>query len=122
MANLGNKRVMARNLSYYVERSGKNQKEIALAIGISPAALNGWINANKYPRIDMIEKLANYFGILKSDLIEEKTESHREMQQKNDILSDIILKLNSDDDFLFIVERLSKMDHQKISSLRTFLK
>lgn len=31
-----------------------------------------WINAKTYPRIDKIELMANYFGIEKSDLVEDK--------------------------------------------------
>ena len=32
-----------------------------------------WVNGKTYPRIDKIEMLANYFGIKKSDLIEDKS-------------------------------------------------
>lgn len=66
------KEVFARNLQYYMDKSGKNQKEIAQIVGVSAPALCDWLNAKKYPRIDKIEMLANYFGILKSDLIEDK--------------------------------------------------
>lgn len=72
MSSLGNKEVFAENLIYYVNRSGKDQKEIAAVIGVAPSTFNEWIKAKKYPRIDKIELLANYFGILKSDLIEDK--------------------------------------------------
>ena len=75
MSDLGNKAVFAQNLSYYVERSGKTQKEIAEMLNVSPASFNNWIKGVKYPRIDKIEMLSNYFGILKSDLIEEKKEA-----------------------------------------------
>ena len=75
MSDLGNKAVFAQNLSYYVERSGKTQKEIAEMLNVSPASFNNWIKGVKYPRIDKIEMLSNYFGILKSDLIEEKKET-----------------------------------------------
>ena len=72
MSSIGNKEVFARNLRYYLEMSGKTQKEVALAIGVTPASLNEWFKMKKYPRIDKIELLARYFGILKSDLIEDK--------------------------------------------------
>lgn len=75
MSGLGNKEIFAKNLSYYLERSGKTQKEIAEMLGVSPASFNNWIKGVKYPRIDKIEQLANYFHILKSDLIEEKKET-----------------------------------------------
>ena len=74
MSNIGNKEIFAKNLTYYVERSGKDQKVIAEVIGVAPSTFNEWMKAKKYPRIDKIEMLANYFGILKSDLIEEADE------------------------------------------------
>ena len=70
MSNLGNKEIFAKNLSYYVEHSGRDQRVVAEAIGVAPSTFNEWVKGRKYPRIDKIEMLANYFGILKSDLIE----------------------------------------------------
>lgn len=80
MSDIGNKEIFAKNLLYYIERHGKDQKEIAEIIGVAPSTFNAWVKAKKYPRIDTIEKLANYFGILKSDLIEghESTDSFKE--------------------------------------------
>lgn len=66
------KDVMAKNLRKYMERSGKTQKEMSEIVGVSTATFSEWINGKKYPRIDKIEIMAEYFGILKSDLIEEK--------------------------------------------------
>jgi transcriptional regulator with XRE-family HTH domain len=75
MSNLGNKEVFAKNLAYYLEKSGRDQKEVAEVVGVAPSTFNEWMKAKKYPRIDKIEILANYFGILKSDLIEEVSEN-----------------------------------------------
>ena len=72
MSSIGNKEVFSRNLRFYLETTDKTQKEVALAIGVTPASLNEWVKGKKYPRIDKIELLAIYFGILKSDLIEDK--------------------------------------------------
>lgn len=69
---------MAENLTGYVERSGKTQKELAAIVGVSPSTLSDWMKGKKYPRIDKIERLASFFGITKSDLIEEK---HAEKQR-----------------------------------------
>jgi transcriptional regulator with XRE-family HTH domain len=74
MSNLGNKEIFAKNLAYYLERSGRDQREVAEALGVAPSTFNEWVKARKYPRIDKIEMLANYFGILKSDLIEKVSE------------------------------------------------
>ena len=76
MSGIGNKKIFAKNLSYYVKRSGRDQKEIAEALGVAASTFNEWVKGKKYPRIDKIEMLANYFGILKSDLIEDKEEKN----------------------------------------------
>ena len=76
MSNIGNKEIFAKNLSYYVDRCGKDQKEIAVVVGVAPSTFNEWVKGKKYPRIDKIEILANYFGILKSDLIEDKEQKN----------------------------------------------
>lgn len=62
----------AHNLQKYIEKKGKTQKEVAEAIGVSAPTLNEWTKGKKLPRMGKIEKLANYFGCEKSDLIEDK--------------------------------------------------
>ena len=121
MSNLGNKETMAKNLRYYVERSGKTQRELCEIFGVATSTFNDWLKAKKYPRIDKIEIMANYFGILKSDLIEEKGEERKEMQKKNDILSDIILKLNKDAELLEMVAILSTLDIEKRAAVKPVL-
>ena len=84
MSNIGNKEIFSRNLLYYLERKGKTQREVADAINVSTSAFNEWATGRKYPRIDKIEKLANYFGIQKSDLIEDKKKKSTEEQMLTD--------------------------------------
>ena len=72
MSSLGNKEIFARNLKYYIERCGKDRRELAEIWGFPYSTLSEWLNARKYPRIDRIEIMADYFGIQKSDLIEEQ--------------------------------------------------
>lgn len=121
MSNLGNKETMAKNLRYYVERSGKTQRELCEIFGVATSTFNDWLKAKKYPRIDKVEIMANYFHILKSDLIEEKSEERKEMQKKNDVLSDIILKLNEDEELLELVEALSKLGFEKRAAVKPVL-
>jgi transcriptional regulator with XRE-family HTH domain len=101
MSNLGNKEVLAKNLAYYLERSGKDQKEVAEVLGVAPSTFNEWMKAKKYPRIDKIEMLANYFGILKSDLIEEVREdgyspSEPQLTEGEKVLLDLFNRVPED--------------------------
>lgn len=76
MAEINNeeeqRQIFRRNLMRYVSSSGKMQKEIADAIGVSQQTFNSWYRGIAMPRIGKIEKLANYFGCQKSDLLGEK--------------------------------------------------
>lgn len=78
MSDIGNKEIFARNLAFYIERSGKTQKDLSLEWGIATSTINNWVMGKKYPRMDKVEMMANYFGILKSDLIEDKTKTPAE--------------------------------------------
>ena len=71
MNGLGNKEIMARNIRKYMNLSGKDRNEICKDLGISYSTFTDWVNANKYPRIDKIELMANYFGITKADLVQD---------------------------------------------------
>lgn len=66
-----NRNVFAKNLKYQMAVHKKSRKDISDALGISYFTVSDWVNGKKYPRMDKVELLANYFGILKSDLIEE---------------------------------------------------
>lgn len=94
MSGLGNKEILAKNLKRYIESSGKDRKELADIWGFPYSTLTDWINAKKYPRIDRIQIMADYFGILKSDLVEEKMTEEKE--KDNDIMADIIVRMRMD--------------------------
>lgn len=73
---MDNKNIFAYNLKRYMELKGKSRNDISEALGISYFTVSDWVNGKKYPRMDKVEMLANYFGIQKSDLIEEKEEKN----------------------------------------------
>ena len=114
------KEVFAKNLRYYMESRGKNQKELAEIVGVSAPTMNDWLKAKKYPRIDKIEIMADYFGILKSDLIEEKTTP--EIEKDNDTLSSIIVRMTRDKEFFSVVESLYALDSEQIKGIQGMLK
>jgi transcriptional regulator with XRE-family HTH domain len=64
--------IFAANLRHYIKSSGRTQKELAEYVGVSSPTMHDWCKGKKLPRMDKIEKLSNYFGIEKSDLLEDK--------------------------------------------------
>lgn len=67
---MDNKEILATNLRKYMELNGKTREDISKALGYSYFTVTSWVNGTKYPRMDKITALANYFGIKISDLIE----------------------------------------------------
>ena len=61
--------VFAKNLSYYIQQSGKTQKEIADELGVASSSFNNWAVGNTYPRPEKMEMLAEYFGVTVPELI-----------------------------------------------------
>lgn len=113
-----NKNTFATNLKRYMALNEKSRKDLANDLGISYYTVTDWVNGKKYPRMDKVEKLAQYFGILKSDLIEEKTEDHRKMQKNNDIITDAVVRMRTDEDFFSIVECLLSLEADKLSIIK----
>ena len=86
---LGNKKIMAKNIQYYMDLYNKTRNDICQGLGIKYTTFTDWIKANTYPRIDKIELMANYFNIEKSDLIEEHNKES--VQSDRPLPSNIIL-------------------------------
>ena len=103
------KKIFSKNLSFYLEKSGKSQKEVAKAIGVIPQTFNTWCTGQSIPRMGSVQALADYFGIGKSDLIEEKSDQAIELTKKDekDIakrLEQTLDQLESDQDGLMFSE------------------
>ena len=98
MSNIGNKETFAKNLTYYLSICGKEQKEVAGDIGVATSTFNEWVKGKKYPRIDKIEMLANYFRIKKSDLIEDKktTPEEQGLSEGEKMLLDLFRQIPED--------------------------
>lgn len=119
MTALGNKAILSKNLKYYIERSGKDRRELAETWGFPYSTVTEWINGRKYPRIDRIEIMADYFGIQKSDLIEDKLTEEKE--KDNNIMADVIVRMRMDKDFFEVIESLYALDSEKIAGFKKML-
>ena len=73
MSSLGNKEIMAKNIQYYMDKYEKTRQDMCDALGVKYTTFTDWVKGNSYPRIDKIELMANYFGISKADLVEERS-------------------------------------------------
>ena len=66
-----NKIILSKNLAFHMEKKGVDRNQLCADLGFKYSTVSEWLSAKKYPRMDKIEMLSNYFNINKSDLIEE---------------------------------------------------
>ena len=74
MKDVGNKEIMGRNITRLMNEAGKTRNDVCRDLGFRYSTFTEWVNGKKYPRIDKIEMMADYFHVQKSDLIEAQTE------------------------------------------------
>ena len=69
------KRIFSKNLRKYMSLNNKTQVDLINDLGFNKSAVSTWCNGTRLPRMDKVDALAKYFGIRRSDLIEDKSES-----------------------------------------------
>ena len=50
-------------LSQIIRASGKDQKDVATAAGITPVTLSRWVNGHRVPRADDFQRVAEVLGL-----------------------------------------------------------
>lgn len=115
-----NKQVLARNIKIYMNRKGVTTQMMCDDLGFKYTTVMDWLKAVTYPRIGKIEAMANYFGIQKSDLIEDKL--MEETKQKNDVALDIVARLGEDEKFCDAVKLLYQLDDEKLVGVAAMLR
>lgn len=81
------KRIFSKNLRYYLNLNNMQQKELAQILGIRPSTITNWLKQTAMPQVSTIQKIADYFRIGKSDLVDEKLDSNSNLDAR--IISDI---------------------------------
>lgn len=132
MKNEWDIKIYTDNFEKYMRMSGKNQKEIAAAVGVSAPTVNDWLKGKKMPKMQNVQKLADLFHVNLSDLVERKVTE--KMGKNSDIMVEITVRMGSDLEFREIVKRnysdedffslckvLCKLDADQIASVRTML-
>lgn len=64
--------IFARNLNDLMTRRGLSQADIAAKLDVTAAAVSAWCLGKKYPRIDVMQRLADLLGATLSALTTEE--------------------------------------------------
>ena len=112
MSNLDNKKTMSNNLKRYLRINKVSRTQLSENLGISYSTISDWVNGKSYPRIDKIEMMANYFGINKSDLVEDKA-NQKEIDIAN-MVNDLMDNLNSNQALMYSGEPMDEVTKELV--------
>ena len=59
----------AQNLKNIMQKQNKTQSDLVKDLSFRQATVSDWLNGKKYPRMDKVEKLANYLGVSINELL-----------------------------------------------------
>lgn len=78
------RKIVANNIKKLVQEKGITQKELAKAIGMSQNIITEYVKLRSFPPAGVIQKMADYFGVNKSDIDTTWKPSH------SDIINEIV--------------------------------
>ena len=97
--------IIAKNISYQLESKNKTQSDLAEYIGVSQTTVSNWCRGEKIPRMKKIDMICDYFGIKRSDLMEDKSDdfilNKRDKKQIEEIINEAKEKLTSQEGLMF---------------------
>lgn len=114
------KRIFAKNLNYYITKSGKQQKEVAEELGFSYTTFNTWCKGKILPKAGKIQAIADYFRVLTTQL----TDDHPYIEDEalDEFLKIVQKIVQTDKDFVNMVMDYYYMDDDKKKLFCNFYK
>ena len=115
------KKIFSRNLLRYLSLNNKSQKEVADAIGVSPQTFNTWCQGIALPRMGKVQLLADYFHIIKSDLLEEHTQESDTPYYLNEDAREMAQFLFDNPDYKVLFDASRKVKKEDIEKVKCMI-
>lgn len=110
--------IIAENITYFRKQRGITQKELAKEVGITASTMTDYMKLRSAPSFGVIQKLANYFGVKKSDIDTTfKEESTNSLPDTPDLLTqqitDKVVQLTPDNKKIVLRTSEELLERQK---------
>lgn len=108
------------NLKKYLKEKKKTQKELAEYLEVSPAIVSYYIKGINTPRMDKIDKISEFFGIERSDLIghnldlEKSNNTDIQNIDISNMVNDLMENLNSTQTLMFKGEPMDEVTKELV--------
>ena len=99
------------------QAKGMTQEELGAILGVQKSAIAKYesgrvINIKR----STLKKISDILDIPPIELVFD--EEHREMQKKNDTMTDVVVRMRTDEDFLSIIEGLNQLTPVQLASVK----
>lgn len=110
------------NLKKYLKEQRKTQKDLAEYLEVSPAIVSYYIKGINTPRMDKIDKISEFFGIERSDLIghnldlnnPNKTDNQNDNIDISNMVNDLMKNLNSTQTLMYKGEPMDEVTKELV--------
>lgn len=108
------------NLKRYLKEKKKTQKDLAEYLEVSPAIVSYYIKGINTPRMDKIDKISEFFGIERSDLIGHNLDLNKSNNTDNqnidisNMVNDLMENLNSTQTLMYKGEPMDEVTKELV--------
>ena len=85
---------IGKNIKRLRESRGLTQTELGKIAGVTDKAVSTWENGSADPRMGAVQKMADYFGVRKSDILDDDSSLSYELSEDEQRLLDVYRSLN----------------------------
>ena len=115
------RKIFVKKLNYYMNKNGKTQMDLMKDLGLSSSTVSNWCTGQKLPRMGKIQMLADYFGINKSDLLEEKSEHEEPSYYFDDDARELAEFMFKNPEYKVLFDASRKVKKEDIEFVKQFM-
>lgn len=110
-------KIIAENITHFRKQRGITQKELAKEVGITASTMTDYMKLRSAPSFGVIQKLADYFGVKKSDIDTTFKEESSSLPDASDLLTqqitDKVVQLTPDNKKIVLRTSEELLERQK---------
>lgn len=115
------RKIFSKNLRRLLSLKGKRPIDIVTDLKLPSSTVSNWVTGEKMPRMGNVEKLADYLGCKKSDLIEDKGNSVPESYYLNDEAKELAEFLFNNPEYKVLFDASRKVKPEDIDFVRQMI-
>lgn len=113
--------IFSKNLKRLMYERGKMQIDLIRDLGFDKSTVSTWVNGTRLPRMDKVQKLADYFHCERSELIEEQNTKEAEHYYIDDAAREYARFLHDNPEYGVLFDASRKVKAEDIDIVRQLL-